>query len=64
MSIYAVVKNSFVINVIEWDGMTEYNPGDSLELILADGKTVAIGYTWSGENFTAPPEPITVQPSA
>lgn len=51
MSIYAVVKNGSVVNVIEWDGATDYNPGKGFELILADGEEVSIGYEWNGENF-------------
>lgn len=51
MSIYAVVKNGSVVNVIEWDGATDYNPGKGFELILADGKEVSKGYKWNGENF-------------
>ena len=57
MSIYAVVQNGLVVNVIEWDGITDYDPGEGLELVLAEGRGVSIGYAWNGENFIAPAEP-------
>ncbi len=57
MENYAQVQNGIVINVCVWDGVTPFDPGDSITLILipADSPAwIGWGYTVDGE-FTALP---------
>lgn len=44
MARYAVIRNQRIDNIIEWDGVTEYDPGEGAELrLLEDGSPVTIG---------------------
>lgn len=54
MSIYAVIEGSDVVNVIEWDGVSAYNPGEGMKLICVDGLPVGPGFSFDGENFIPP----------
>ena len=51
---YAIVKDSLVTNIVEWDGESEYNPDG--ELILAD-ENAWIGGEYNGSFVARPPEP-------
>lgn len=54
---YAVVdEDNNVVNVIAWDGVTEYNPGKGLTLVQSD--TAGKGHTYDPdtEEFEAPIE--------
>jgi hypothetical protein len=44
---YAVVDTATakVVNVVVWDGVQPYNPGDGRELVLLDGPG-GIGWDW------------------
>ncbi len=50
---YAQIINGTVHNVIVWNGET--NLGLAGELIETGDTPVAIGYTYDGTNFIAPP---------
>ena len=50
---YAIVKNSLVTNIVEWDGSSEYSVDG--ELIQAD-ENAWIGGEYNG-SFVARPEP-------
>jgi len=53
---YAIVKNSLVTNIVEWDGVSEYQvDGD---LILADDNAY-IGGEYNGSFVSRPVEPDT-----
>ena len=52
MSVYAIIENSIVINIVEWDGVAEWTP-ESGEAVLIDG-AVGIGWTYDGGVFTPP----------
>ena len=56
---YAVVEAGMVVNMIVWDGVEEYDPGEGLELIkIEDGVVAAIGFEWNGTDFIdVRPEP-------
>ena len=54
MAKYAIVKDSVVINLIEWDGVTEYNPPDG-DIILADAAAY-IGGPYESGAFVPMPE--------
>jgi hypothetical protein len=34
---YAVVGDGKVVNVVVWDGVQPYDPGEGLELVVLDG---------------------------
>ncbi|MFW5398367.1 tail fiber assembly protein [Yersinia sp. 1252 StPb PI] len=68
MSKYAVVLNGLVINIVTWDGVTEWVPNEG-EAIPAGplgggggsgvggGSGCGIGWSYADGTFTAPPEP-------
>ena len=51
---YAIVKDSLVTNIVEWDGESEYNADG--ELIQAD-ENAWIGGEYNGSFVARPPEP-------
>jgi hypothetical protein len=51
---YAIVKNSLVTNMVEWDGSSEYQADG--ELIQADANAY-IGGTYNGSFVARPPAP-------
>ena len=51
---YAIVKDSFVTNIVEWDGESEYNADG--ELIQADANAW-IGGEYNGSFVARPVEP-------
>lgn len=55
MSRYALVQNDEVVNVVEWDGETEYAPDGEL-VALADDEPVGPGWTRKKGKWVAPPE--------
>ncbi len=57
---YAIVKNSLVTNMVEWDGSSEYQADG--ELIQADANAY-IGGTYNGSFVARPVEP-TPEPTA
>ena len=57
---YAIVKDSLVTNIIEWDGESEYHADG--ELILAD-ENAWIGGEYNG-SFTPQPVPPELEPTA
>ena len=57
---YAIVKNSLVTNIVEWDGSSEYAVDG--ELIQADANAW-IGGTYNGSFVARPVEP-TPEPTA
>lgn len=58
---YALIKNGVVENMIEWDGVTEYVPGEDYELIQADNQEVMIGYIFDGKKFNSPEDLVTLK---
>lgn len=52
---YAVVKDGIVINIVVWDGETEWQPDDG-EAVKIDN-VAGIGWLYDGKKFTPPPEP-------
>lgn len=57
MNRYAILDDDgFVVNVILWDGESEYDPDGNLRL-LPDDSGVGIGWQRVGRRWTAPPEP-------
>ena len=57
---YALVKNGIVENMIEWDGVTDYVPGEGYELIQADNQELMIGYMFDGKKSNPPEDSVTL----
>ncbi len=53
---YAIIKDSLVTNIVEWDGETEYNPGEGITLIQAD-ENAYVGGEYNGSFVARPVEP-------
>lgn len=50
---YAVVKDGIVINMVVWDGVTEWQPDEGMA--VAADEYAGIGWSYDGEKFTPPP---------
>jgi hypothetical protein len=49
---YALVSNKKVVNVIEWDGYSEYSPGGGISMVhVPDTAMVDIGWDYDGLAF-------------
>lgn len=56
---YALIENNTVVNLVEWDGESPYQPNDNPILVNIDNQHVDLGYTYIDGEFQAPPvEPI------
>lgn len=54
---YAIVQNGIVVNTIEWDGVSPWQPPAGASVVLIpDGAYVGIGSTYSNGVFGAPPQ--------
>ena len=53
MANYAVVKDNVVLNLVEWDGVTEYSVPEG-DFILSDGNAY-IGGAYDGGEFSPMP---------
>jgi hypothetical protein len=53
MNRYAIVKDNEVMNVVIWDGETEYTPGGEL-VALADDEPVGPGWSRADDEWVAP----------
>lgn len=56
---YAIIKDGIVINVVVWDGVSEWQPPEetTLENINVLLPQPGIGWNYDGISFTAPPTP-------
>ncbi|WP_132922589.1 hypothetical protein [Sodalis ligni] len=63
VSNYAYVENGIVTNVIVWDGVTQYNPGPNVTLVLLPPDSpVTMGYLYkAATGFTEPANPDATQ---
>ena len=55
---YAVLDQNVVVNMVMWDGVSPYNPGEGLRLVLIDhNSSVRIGWIQQPDgSFIPPPE--------
>lgn len=60
MKTYAVVQANIVVNMVAWDGQTEWTPPPEMTAQDVTGQNVGIGSTWNGTAFSAPPDPTQV----
>lgn len=63
MSRYAVINSGNVINVVEWDGVSSFNPGAGNTLVQSN--VAGPGWTYNGTTFMppTPPTPISAPPN-
>jgi len=65
---YALISNNVVVNVILWDGASEYIPPDGHQLVALQADEAEVGSTYENGVFTPPvrpPEPeILPQPQS
>jgi hypothetical protein len=62
MSIYAIVENGVVKNIVLWDGQEQWQaPAGSSAVVIPEGAYVGIGSTYSNGVFSAPPQPPIIQ---
>lgn len=55
MANYAIIKDTLVINVCSWDGVTPWQPPEETEVIeILDNSPVGVGYTYVNEQFIPP----------
>ena len=62
MARYAIISDSQVVNLVEWDGDTTrwQPPSGTTTILVPDGVRVSSGDTWDGVNFIEPPpRPLT-----
>lgn len=58
MKFYAVVKDGIVVNLVIWDSISDYSPGDQCSLVLVpDGILVGMGWVFDGTSFKDPNAP-------
>ena len=60
---YAMIRDGRVESVIEWDGVTEWTPGDDYDVIDCPA-SVGPGWTHDDDGFHAPPAPPPPDPKA
>ena len=52
---YAIVKNNIVENIVMWNGITPFNPGEGATLVEINNlPKTKIGYTYTNGYFVAP----------
>ena len=53
---YAVIDaQNTVVNIVMWDGVSPYNPGESLRLVPVGAVWLDVGWTWDGITEPQPP---------
>ena len=56
--VYAVIDpNGNVVNMVVWDGESEWYPPEGMIVIESGDSGCAIGWTYKGGIFTPPPAP-------
>ena len=52
------VESGLVVNAVEWDGATPYEPPEGLALVKREDSEAWIGWIYDGRKFSRPePEP-------
>lgn len=53
---YAVLNaQNTVVNIVMWDGVSAYNPGEGLRLVPVGSVWLDVGWTWDGAGEPLPP---------
>jgi len=58
MSVYAVMENNKVVNLIEWDGQSSWEPPVGTNLLGPLSVFVTIGSTYENGVFVSPTPPV------
>lgn len=58
---YAMIRNGLVENIVEWDGVSDWSPGDDYTVIDCPPQ-VGPGWSHDDDGFYAPPEPPVENP--
>lgn len=53
----AIIKDGIVQNIAIWDESSDWEPSADI-LVDVTGMFVGPGFSWDGENFSAPVEPV------
>jgi len=54
MKTYAVVKDGVVVNLVVWDGKSQWRPDEGKAVALKEGDVVDIGDAYVGGEFVRP----------
>ena len=57
---HAIIENGVVVNVIEWDGQSEWSPPDGTQAVQSDA--AQIGWPYRDGQFISPPPPPAPSP--
>ena len=59
MNTYAIIDaTTLVINIVIWDGLPPWTPSqDCIAVVIPEGSSAGIGWTYVDGEFIAPPEP-------
>ncbi|PXX15857.1 hypothetical protein C7399_109192 [Paraburkholderia tropica] len=58
---YAIIENGAVVNIVEWDGTTNWQPPEGTTVVqIPAGSYVGIGSTYVDGTFGDPPQPPAV----
>lgn len=58
MAMYAVLDDGKVVNIVDWDGESDWQPPTGTQAILVPtGIDAGIGSTYDGTTFSQPPAP-------
>lgn len=55
MKSYAVISAGDVVNVVQWDGVSDWDAPVGTQLVQSD--VAAVGWSFKSGKFTAPPAP-------
>jgi hypothetical protein len=57
--VYAIINQDQVVNIVEWDGTTTWQPPEGCQaVLLTEG---GIGWSYIDGQFVPPPEPEEVE---
>lgn len=54
MSIYAIVTDGKVVNTIQWDGASEYNPDSGDLVVIPEEVNAGVGWLYVNDSFIPP----------
>jgi len=58
MATYAIIENGVVMNMVVWDGKTEWSPPEGTEAIECNDDSCQIGGSYMDGVFIPPPLPV------
>lgn len=58
MKIYALIDNGIIVNVVVWDGISQWSPPSDDHLVIEIPSvpgSPGVGWSYDGTNFSPPP---------